>query len=1027
MKKVLSILLSLILVLSTLTFVNIPASAETYSGSCGENLTWSLDTGTGELVISGTGDMYNYEIKITSNYYITTAPWFHHILKSVNIEEGVTSIGSNAFSMSAIRSITIPNSVTSIGEDAFSSCRALTSITIPDGVTSVGETAFWGCTALTSIDLSENNTVYSDIDGVLFNKGKTELIQYPIGNPRTDYTIPDSVTSIGSYAFSSCDSLKSIIIPKNVTSIGKSAFSSCYSLKSLIILSEECEIFNDTDTIYRSVIIYGYANSTAQDYATNFERTFSAINTKCGEGLTWSFDYNTNELTISGTGKMEDYSSQSDVPWDLYSNNIKSVIIENGVTSIGSYAFEDCTKLTSVTISNSVTSIGDYAFSGCTSLTSITIPDSVTSIGSYAFEDCTKLTSITIPKSVTSIGDYAFSGCSSLTSVTIPDSVTSIGSYAFEDCTKLTSIIIPESVTSIGDYAFSGCSSLTSVTIPDSVTSIGYYAFSGCSSLKSVTIPDSVTSIGSYAFEDCTKLTSITIPNSVTNILSSAFENCTSLRSVTIPDSVTSIGSYAFFGCTSLTNIAIPDSVTSIGDLAFGYFYHSYYYEYRKITGFKIYGYLSSSAQYYANFNEFTFCALDGKCGKGLVWILNTETGELIVNGTGDMNNYTSSSSVPWNAVREKIKSVTIENGVTSIGDYAFSGCTSLTSITIPDSVTSIGNYAFSGCTSLTSITIGNGVTSIGDSAFGACKSLTSIIIPDSVTSIGAEAFWYCASLTSVTIPDSVTSIGNYAFSSCDSLTSVYISNIEAWCEIEFGSSSSNPLYFAKELYLNNKSVTNLTIPDSITSISDYAFYNCTSLTSIIIPDSVTSIGAEAFWGCESLIKVFVPDSVTSIGTDAFKNIMIYCNQNSYAETYAIKNGLNFHAHIWIVKKEKSATYFAAGYSGDKVCSVCGETLETGKSIAKLKLKAPKFKLTGAKKKFTVKYTKVTGATGFQVRYKLGNGKWKTVNFDTKKSASKIVKNLKKGNYKVQIRAYVKQGSKKAFSNWTSTKTVKVK
>ena len=177
------------------------------------------------------------------------------------------------------------------------------------------------------------------------------------------------------------------------------------------------------------------------------------------------------------------------------------------MTSIGDWAFKDCTSLTSVTIANGVTSIGNWAFGGCTSLTSVTIPDSVTSIGSYAFSGCKSLTSVTIPDSVTSIGEGAFLNCSSLTSVTIPDSVTSIGRYAFGGCTSLTSVTLPDSVTSIGNWAFSYCTSLTSVTIPDSVTSIGDYAFSYCTSLTSVTIANGVTSIGTAAFYGCENVT----------------------------------------------------------------------------------------------------------------------------------------------------------------------------------------------------------------------------------------------------------------------------------------------------------------------------------------------------------------------------------------------------------------------------------------------------------------------------------------------------------------------------------------
>ena len=262
---------------------------------------------------------------------------------------------------------------------------------------------------------------------------------------------------------------------------------------------------------------------------------------------------------------------------DAFGANIVSNTYEDGqgvitfdapVTSIGDWAFYNCTSLTSVNIPDSITSIEEYAFSGCTSLQSITIPDSVTSIGKEAFNRCNSLTSVTIGNSVTSIETSAFYECTSLKSITIPDSVTSIGDFAFDSCHSLTSITIPDSVTSIGKYAFFGCTSLTSVTIGNGVTSIGEAAFYECTKLTSITIPDSVTSIGDNAFQSCTSLTSVTISNGVTSIGNQAFAYCTSLTSVTIPDSVTSI-EYGAFAYTSLTSVTIPDRVTSIGEFAF--------------------------------------------------------------------------------------------------------------------------------------------------------------------------------------------------------------------------------------------------------------------------------------------------------------------------------------------------------------------------------------------------------------------------------------------------------------------------
>ena len=286
-----------------------------------------------------------------------------------------------------------------------------------------------------------------------------------------------------------------------------------------------------------------------------------------GSNLTWTLD-SEGVLTISGSGDMYNYgSSDFSAPLDGSRSRVKSVVIADGVTSIGEYAFFYCESLTSVTIPDSVTSIGKYAFFCCTSLTSVTIPDSVTSIGRFAFSNCTSLTSVTIPDSVTSIGEYAFYYCKSLTSMTIPDSVTSISSSTFASCTSLTSVTIPNSVTSIGEYAFYDCKSLTSVTIPGSVTSIGLYAFASCTSLTGIWVAEGNSHYANDASgvlfnKDKTTLVqcpgafaAYTIPDSVTSIGDNTFDHCTSLTSVTIPDGVTSIGWRAFSNCTSLTDV----------------------------------------------------------------------------------------------------------------------------------------------------------------------------------------------------------------------------------------------------------------------------------------------------------------------------------------------------------------------------------------------------------------------------------------------------------------------------------------
>ena len=597
-----------------------------------------------------------------------------------------------------------------------------------------------------------------------------------------------------------------------------------------------------------------------------------------GDNLTWTYDYNEQTLTIRGTGEMTD-CEYLDLDGSEFGDNIisyagyfrsycKSVIIEDGVTTIMDCAFSGWGSLESVAIPNSIVTIGDYAFRNCTSLTSVTIPDSVTSIGDYAFDFCTSLTSVVIPNSVTSIGRGVFYDCRSLTSVTIPDSVTSISESAFSECSNLESVEIPDSVTSIGGYAFNGCSRLNSVTIPDSVTSIGGYAFQRCTYLKSMTIGNSVTSIGDYAFFNCNSLTSVTIPDSVTSIGDYAFHYCPALTSVTIPNSLTDIGKEVFSCCSNLTNVTLQKGLTYIGESMFEdcrsltsvTIPESVYCIARKAF-FGCENLTSVTIPGNANIGDRAFETYPGVltsltvCGSVTSSGLSTFRTCRSLNSVIIQDGVTSIGDSAFSYF-DTLTSITIPNSVLSIGDSAFSGCSDLSSLTIPDSVTSIGNKAFSGCTSLTSMKIPRSVTEIGSSAFSGCSSLTNVTIPISVASIGSSAFSNCTSLTNVTIPAGVTSIGESTFSGCTGLKSVVI--------------SAGVTSIGYSAFSGCTNLTSIEIPDSITTIGNCAFSGCSSLPSITIPDSVTRIGSGAFSDCSSLTSITIPDSVTSIGGLAF-------------------------------------------------------------------------------------------------------------------------------------------------------------
>ncbi|SDL27023.1 Leucine rich repeat-containing protein [Sarcina sp. DSM 11001] len=542
------------------------------SGTCGDNLTWTLD-GEGILTISGTGKMYDYTGE--------NMPWcsFNSSVKAIHIEEGVTSIGKNAFYW----------------------CRQLEDVTIPESMTKIGEYAFDGCAGLTNVYFAGSEGQWNRID---IGKSNSRLLNANIQYAKEDIHVTGialdhtSVNMVEKWFSGDSLQLTATITPSDAT------------VKSIIWTSSNDSVASVSENGWVQGKSAGNATITAtaadgSGVTATCTVTVLVASGTCGDNLTWTFDKD-QVLTISGTGEM--ISSpwlSAESAWGSYIyKDITTVVIEDGVTNIRNNAFKGLYNLTGITIPNSVTDIGNTAFERCSSLSDITIPYSVTCIGESAFSECSSLTSISIPVGVTSIGGSAFSGCTSLVSISIPEGVTSVGDYTFSECSSLAGISIPEGVTSVGDYTFSECSSLASVSIPESVTSIGKYAFYGCSSLAGISIPVGVTSIGDDAFTNCRSLAEIEadpnnstysslngalldkdqetficcpegktgsypIPDGVTVIKNYAFRNCGSLESITIPEGVRRIEYGTFSGCNSLSDITIPGSVTVIVGSAF--------------------------------------------------------------------------------------------------------------------------------------------------------------------------------------------------------------------------------------------------------------------------------------------------------------------------------------------------------------------------------------------------------------------------------------------------------------------------
>ena len=1077
---------------------NFSAKAEIVSsGTCGEaggnNLTWTLDD-QGVLTISGTGNMADFDTssspapwgngitQVAIQDGITSIGSFAfsscHNLTSLSLPDSVTSLHYCAFNACFnLEAISIPNTVEYIDYLAIN-CDAIVYADLNSNLARLLSKASCyfripGANYSLRYRFDSNGLVYGDtiidteiarVDRSVYDFTIPSIVTiigdnaFSYCTTLTDVTIPDCITSIGAYAFQRCTSLTSVTIPASVTDIAYGAFAECGNLRITILngntnlwskngyydasISTDAVIYTPCAASPTAVVQYAGNNGIKCKFIHDYDND---VCVRCGieegivdsgncgangDNLTWTLD-DEGVLTISGTGEMAKYSYYSPGPWGtgvtqaiiengvtsigdfafLWCSNLTSVSIPDSVTSIGRQAFAYCSKLTSIAIPDSVTSIGHSAFFYCSNLSSVTIPDSVTSIGLHAFDGCSSLTSVTIPDSVTSISDYAFRSCSGLASVTIPDGVTSIGNSAFSGCSSLTSVTIPDSVTSIGEdpfagcsqltefvvsntntrfgvldgvlydksmtvlvlypggkpettfaipnsvtqieaYAFSGCGNLTSVTIPNSVTSIGECAFSGFSNLTSVTIPDSVTSIGDRAFEDCYNLIGVTIPDSVTSIGNNAFEYCNNLTSVTIPDSVTSIGNSAFsccdsltsvtipesvtrignstFYCCPLTRIAIPESITSIGNAAFeqcmcltsvtipasvesiGYNAFldctslasvtilnpnavigddSYDVFFDCAENLTLYGWTNSTTQTYADNAGIPFYALpdselvSGSCGDNVTWTLIPATGVLTISGTGQMEAY-NDVCAPWGT---GIKQVIIQSAVTSIGDYAFYGCSDLMSVTIQDGVTSIGERAFCGCDGLESVTIPDSVTSIGCEVFYGCSGLTSVMISEGVTSIRNRAFEDCEGITCMTIPASVDRIEYLAFYGCANLSGVTILNPSAVIgdddyDVFEDCASGLTLYgwagSTAQTYAANAGLA----------------FEPIAAVDFVLPAGLTAIEADAFQGI-SAVAVQIPSGVTRIEGNPFSGSdvqYIFGTSGTAAQTFAVEYGYTF-------------------------------------------------------------------------------------------------------------------------------------
>ena len=849
---------------------------------------------------------------------------------TVVIPSSVTRINNFAFSgRDSLTQVTIPNGIREIGWFAFSGCDSLTKVVIPSSVVNIEPRAFVS-SGLTSIAVEEGNEFYSSRNGMLLSKDGTLLIQGVNG----EVEFPPCVRMIGEMAFMECSGLTRLVIPDSVTNIASKAFAYYRGLTDAWLPRHlegkfSANVFEDCGNMTLHYYDRAYTvtfqteegvveqrqcpagasigtlppTPTHAGYA--FEGWWTAVD---GEQVTGETVV-TNDVTYyakwRGTAAVDDYTY-------TYS-------VLNGQAEIGSsnaWTTAVSPKPTGhVVVPSSlggfpVMGIGAYAFGDCYGLEGVTIPEGVTTIGEWVFSRC-QFEDMTIPKSVTSIGRYAFNGCSKLKSVHISDLTAwcqiKFGYHAnplreahelYLNGERVTKLVLPEGLKAVGADAFAGCSGLTEVTIPDGVTAIGNSAFSGCSGLTEVTIPNGVTAIGNSAFSGCSGLTEVTISNGVTAIGDSAFSDCSGLTEVTIPDSVTIIGNRAFSGCSGLTEVEISHGVEVI---------HVGVFEgcsgLTKIT-------VDSENVNYMSMNGLLLTK-DGKTLKEGV------NGEVVIP-----SGVTVIDSRAF-ADRDGLTKVTIPAGVGIIGLEAFYGCDGLVDVAIPGSVTVIGERAFATCSRLMNISVETGnkvyssrngmlltkdgtfliqgvngevefppcVRMIGTQAFEGCSGLTRLVIPESVTNIASRAFAYYRGLTDVMIPDDIQFVGDDAFGNCGRLANVTM----PVCLVErsgyFGSAPRAGNVFnstgienatlaegatcigayALAWTFNDKTVpAHVTIPNSVTSICNGAFWYCPGLKSVTIPESVISIGRDAFYDCGGLTEVTIPNSVTNIEAEAF-------------------------------------------------------------------------------------------------------------------------------------------------------------
>ena len=869
MKKWLSLVLVLALALAVLPAADARA-AET-SGTCGEGLRWAFDDVSGELYIYGKGEMASWEP-------IADCPWdgFREKITKLSLGSGVRSISMSAFyGCSNLTEVRDHSAVHDISSFAFGNCRKLKRFDLQYGVRSIGEGAFYQCSGLEEI------------------------------------VLPETVTEIGPLAFCGCEGLEHVTIPKKTERIGLNAFGQCTGLQSVTVRYFSCEIgdIDNTLGIPGVTVIRSQKNSLPETYAKKHGYTTADIDEctgTCGEKATWNFNRFSGELIISGYGDMGDYGEFIDSPWEAYIEQIRSLKVDYGVTSIGEGAFAGCTNLKRAELGGSITSIGPEAFFYCTDMTELKLPESLESIGGGAFSRCYGLKEIELPKTLKSIGEGAFFYCT-FTDIVIPANVKTIGGVAFSDCEQLKTVTILNRQCQIeGNERTMGSPGRTEIrAYPGSAAKT--YADKYGYKYTEIENPSGKCGLYNFWTLDLTKNTlTISGTTAMDDYASCAdtpwYEYRDWIRGVEVQYGVQSIGEHAFDGLDELGIVRIWDRDCRVCD------------DLRALGGpaqAMVVCLERSPAEDNVLRYGYSYDPIvepSGQCGDNARWNIDMGPVELVISGTGDTWNW-QVDDPPWYNYADLINKVTVENGITGLGDFALFNLDNVKSVTLPASVGKLREGVFRHCDNLEKVTILNRDCDIfdGEYTLGGLKSTVVygfkgstaesyankygypfVELPETSGSCGFPLDWkldletgelvisgtgrmdywpvnpnpwyeYQEWIRKVTIADGVPNIGGYAFAYCESIE-----------EIEIPDSVQE---IGDHAFVGCSSMKTVTIPDGVSVIEASTFAGCRSLESITIPDSVEDIGDSAFSSCDSLKTVSIPDSVKTIGQYAFS----YC------------------------------------------------------------------------------------------------------------------------------------------------------